>query len=292
MYPTSEELLLKKAKLHIKLEEKEEAILTLRRILDLVPGQKEAVKLLRSMGGKKYNNNFRAGMLTDLFDKNSAQQLFTTEYGRKFNFGSILLRGNYANKFKKEGIQFEIESYLHLARWLYLDLLAGHSDISIFPEQNYIAEAYFKLPKGFETSLGFRYLMFTKVTKSYTISFSNYYKDYWFSVRTFVTPKTDSVVRNVELGKSSITLITSIRRYFGDPDNFFGVKAGQGRSPDENKALDVADFQKSTQVGIELQKRAVGQWLMKIDVTYAKENQIGSKFTKRLSTNITLKTVF
>jgi hypothetical protein len=80
--------------------------------------------------------------------------------------------------------------------------------------------------------------------------------------------------------------------YFGDSDNFIGFKAGSGRSPDENKSLDVAAFRQSSNGGVELQKRAINNWLLKLDVTYAKEEKSSSKTNRRISTFITLKTVF
>ena len=291
-YPNSEELLLKKAKLQIRLEEKSEAALTLRRVLNLNPGQKEAVRMMNTLEGRKLNNNFQTGMLVDLFDSDVAQYLYTAEYGRSFSFGSLIFRTNYANKFKKKGPQFEFDSYIHFTPKIYGNFLAGFSNESIFPKNNFNAELYFKLPKGFETSGGIRYRKFTKGTSSYTLSLSNYYKDYWFGIRTFITPKTDSVVRSAALSKSSITLLANIRMYFGDSDNFIGFKASSGRSPDENKTLDVAAFRQASQGGIELQKRTFNRWLMKLDVTYSKEEVGNTKFNRRISTNIILKTVF
>ncbi len=296
-YPNSEELLLKKAKLQIRLEEKSDAALTLRRVLNLNPGQKEAVRMMNTLEGRKLNNSFKAGMLVDLFDKevfnkDIVQYLYNVEYGRDFTFGSLLFRTNYANKFNKKGPQFEVESYMHFNSKIYANLLAGYSDVSIFPNYNFNGEMYFKLPKGFETSAGVRYRKFSKGSYSYTASLSNYYKDYWFGIRTFITPKTDEIVRSANLSKSSITLLANIRIYFGDSDNFIGFKAGSGRSPDENKTLDVAAIRQASQGGLELQKRVINRWLMKLDVSYSKEEVGDTRFKRRISTNITLKTVF
>lgn len=291
-YPTSEDLLLKKVKLQLKLEEKSEAALTLRRILNLNSGNKEAVKLMKGLKGGQLYNDLKLGMLVDLFDKNDPQQLYSMEYGRNFVFGSLLFRTNYAQKFKKTGYQFELESYLRISQKTYLNLLAGRSEATIFPGQNYNGEIYIKLPRGFETSLGIRYQKWTTATKSYTLSVSNYYKDYWIGIRTFVNPKNDFIDPSININNSSITLIANFRIYYGDSDNYLGFKAGRGRSPDENKTLDITVFNQSTQGSIELQKRAIKQWLIKLDVTYAQDDQVRSKITKRISTNISLKTVF
>ncbi len=293
-YPNSEELLLKKAKLQIKLEEKGDAALTLRRILDLNPGNKEAIRVMNTLEGRKLNNNFQSSYLVDLFDKRDPQQIFSAQLGRNFSFGSLIARGNWADKFGQRGMQYEIETYTHFTRSTYINALAGFSDLSIFPKERYMAEIYQKLPKGFEFSVGIRFQKFTNFTTSYTGSISNYYKDYYFSIRTFISPKTDSIITSTQLNKISTTIIANIRMYFGDSDTYFGIKAGRGRSPDESKTLDIAAFLPSYQMGIEYQKRAFGRWLLKADVTYAKENidKEKSRFTRRFSTTITMKTVF
>ncbi len=296
-YPNSEELLLKKAKLQIRLEEKSDAALTLRRVLNLNPGQKEAVRMMNTLEGRKLNNSFKAGMQVDLldkivFNKDIVQYLYVVEYSKSYAFGSVLLRTNYANKFNVQGPQFELESYVHFNPKIYTNLLVGYSQISIFPDYNFNGEMYFKLPKGFETSAGVRYRIADKNSFNYTASLSNYYKDYWFNIRTFFTPKTDQKVRSANLSKSSITVLANIRIYFGDSDNFMGFKAGSGRSPDENKTLDVAAIRQASQGGLELQKRIINRWLMKLDVSYSKEEVGDTRFNRRISTNITLKTVF
>jgi len=50
----------------------------------------------------------------------------------------------------------------------------------------------------------------------------------------------------------------------------------------------------SYSAGVELQRTAFGRWLMKIDVSYSKENinKEANTSIQRISTGITLKTVF
>ena len=292
-YPTSEALLIKKARLQIKLEEKSEAALTLRRILDLNPGQKEAINLMNSLEGRKLSNNFQTSLLVDLFANRNPRQLFSAELGRNLFFGSLTARFNLADQFNRKGWQYEVESYAHFTHTTYANLLIGFSEVSIFPKFKYIVEIYQKLPAGFECSFGIRHLKFSDVTTIYSGSISNYYKDYYFSVRTFITPR-DSIIREVLTKKTSVSVVANIRTYFGDSDNYFGVRAGTGVSPDESAvSLDVAAFLPSYNVGFEFQKNAFGRWLIKTDMTYAKENIISNTvYRKRISTTITLKTVF
>jgi hypothetical protein len=94
------------------------------------------------------------------------------------------------------------------------------------------------------------------------------------------------------LSKTSVTVILNARTYFGDSDNYFGIKLARGTSPDENLTLNLASFLPTYQAGAELQKHAFGRWLIKLDFTYAKENIQQDRFTQRLSTTVTMKTVF
>ncbi len=57
-YPTSEVLMIKKAKIFLRQGEKEAAALSLRRVLDLNPGNKEAIVLLNSMSDSRLSNRF------------------------------------------------------------------------------------------------------------------------------------------------------------------------------------------------------------------------------------------
>jgi YaiO family outer membrane protein len=291
-YPTSEELLLKKAKLQIKMEEKNEAALTLRRILDLNPGQKEAIRIMNSLEGRKLNNNFQTSYVVDLFDnpqRKGPQQQYSAEYGHNFSFGSLTGRVNYGDKFNRQGFQYELESYPHITKSTYLDLLAGYSDVSIYPSQKYLAEIYQKLPAGFEMSFGMRYLKFTNVTTIYSASLSNYFKDYWFSVRTYITPKDSSA--EVREKTTAVTILGNIRIYFGDSDNYLGIRGGRGSSADENLNLNIQGYP-TVQAAAEIQRRTFGRWLMKLDFTFARESPRNGEYIQRYSTQITLKTVF
>ncbi len=293
-YPLSEELLLKKANLQIKLEDKSAAALTLRRILDLNPGNKDAIKLMNTLEGRKLNNNFQAYYTVDQFDKNKAPQQFAgASLGRNFSFGSLIIRANGANRRNKKGLQTELESYINFTGKIYANLSTGFASDEIFPKEKFGAELYFKLPKGFELSGGLRYQKFgTKPSTFYTASIGNYYKDYWFNVRTFLSPKTDSVVETKSLKNTSITIIATIRNYFGDSNNYLGLKVGRGQSPDERKNLNLARQLLSYGVGIELQKSAFGRWVIKAELSYFKEDILDTKYTQRLSTTVTVKTVF
>jgi YaiO family outer membrane protein len=98
----------------------------------------------------------------------------------------------------------------------------------------------------------------------------------------------------VRSNKTSATVLVNIRTYFGDSDNFLGIRGGFGSSPDEDKlrySTDVVLFYPTSQLSVELQRRAFGRWVMKCEFTYARENP-GRGYYQRYATQLTLKTVF
>ncbi len=290
-YPTSDELLLKKAKLEIRLDEKNAAALTLRRVLDLYPGNKEAIRMMNTLSGRKLNNNLTFSALIDLFDnysKRTPQQQYYAEYSRNFNFGSLIGRITYGDRFHKSGYLYEIESYPHITKSTYLDLLVGWSASEIFPESKFGIEVFQKIGRGFEFSGGVRSLRFTNVTNVWTTSISSYVKDYWLSVRAFITPKDqEEIIRK----QTSVTILGYIRRYLGDSENYIGVRGGRGTSADENLYYNVLGYP-TVQFAGEFQRRAFGNWLFKVDFTFARESPNKGVYTERYTTQVALKTRF
>lgn len=296
-YPTSDELMLKKARLQIRQDEKESASITLGRILDLNPGNKEALKLLNSISGNRLTNKAILTFYTDFFDKKQTpQKIAAAEIGHSFPFGSVAYRASYADRFGKAGLQSELDGYLHFVKSNYVYLNIGFSDATIFPEFRTAAEMYQKIPAGFELSGGFRYLQFSiPGTMIYTASLGNYFRDYWFAVRAYITPK-NTIESNDFLKKSSQTYILNIRKYLGDADNYLGIRAGRGQSPDERTITDSSVTRLKTMMGaVEYQRLAFGRWVVKGDLAYSNEELSSTppkRIQQRISLGIQLKTVF
>jgi len=334
-YPTSEQFLMKKVKVSLRQQDKLTASMTLRKILDINPGNREALKMLNETGGLKLNNHFTVSYAVDFFDKqNSPQQLASFEYGKSFRFGSLNFRANYASKFGKDGWQVESDAYINFVKGTYAYLNAGYSTSGIFPDLRFGGDIYQKLFAGFEISLGARYLFFdthdslpinlgiprvsnpdadsfmyimkNQGTLLYTGYIGNYFRNYWFGIRGYYTPKTDlkkydgTVVTQKD---ASLSLILNIRYYISDADNYFGVKFNRGRSPDNPSAATVDPNTseigfietfplKSYSGGVELQRNAFGKWLIKGEVSYAKEEVARDRFLQRITLNIQLKNIF
>jgi len=294
-HPTSEELLLKKAKVQLRQNDKESTALTLRRVLDINPGNKDALNMMIALDMDRLNNRFQLQYESDFFDRDyKPQQLLSAEISRSFKFGSMTMRGSAADRFGYQGIQYEVESYVHFTRSTYADLTIGTSTSRIFPKQNYGAEVYQKLPAGFELSGGLRYLQFTQSTTIFTGSLSNYYKNYWLSLRMFVTPRQQDTLTDASfIKRSSETFFLRVRRYLGDADNYIGIRTGYGESPDDRRFISQTIIRLQTwQIGLELQRRAFGRFFIKGDINYAQQELRKDQIYQRISLGLQLKTSF
>ena len=71
---------------------------------------------------------------------------------------------------------------------MYMYVNGGVSNGNLFPKYRIGSEIYQKLPKSFEASFGFRHLRFQSSNVTiFTGSIGKYYRNYWFSLRPFIT---------------------------------------------------------------------------------------------------------
>ena len=103
--------------------------------------------------------------------------------------------------------------------------LGFSSDSGIFPQFRAGFSLFANLPASFEADAGIRYLSFDDETYIYTVAVGKYYKNYWFNLRTYLTPGENALSRSLSL---------TVRYYLGGADDFFGVRVGVGVSPDDN----------------------------------------------------------
>jgi len=225
-HPQSKELLLKKAKSLIELKKYKEANSDLSSLLKIDPKNATARSLFEKIKDQSSKN--KIGISYDLatFDKQYKDpwHIVSLDYNRSTKAGSFIGRVNYANRFRSDALQFEVDAYPRISKTFYSYVNAGISDKSgIFPQYRSGFSLYANLPKSFEAEAGLRYLYFSDATWIYTASVGKYFKNYWFNFRTYLTPATKSV-------SNSYTFTT---RYYFKETNYFGVALGTGISPDE-----------------------------------------------------------
>ncbi|WBL21361.1 YaiO family outer membrane beta-barrel protein [Zunongwangia sp. HRR-M8] len=225
-HPDSENLLLLKAKVLKDLKEYKLAQEANSRLLKINPGNTEARSLSQRLTTLSAKNQI--GLTYDFvyFDEqfDDPWHLSSIDYSRQTKLGSVVARVNYANRFRTNAFQFEVDAYPSISKTFYAYVNAGISDKEgIFPDYRAGFSLYANLPWAMEAEAGFRLLGFDDETWIYTASVGKYYKSFWFNFRTFLTPSNSSV-------SQSFSLIT--RYYLGGADDYLNLRIGTGLSPD------------------------------------------------------------
>lgn len=227
-HPKSQKLGILKAKIQKDLERYDEARATLDILLKDDPKLTEARSMISSINTASAKNDIGLSYEFVYFDKrfDDPWHLASIDYGRQTKLGSVAARINYANRFKSDGAQFEIDAYPRISNLFYAYVSGGISNKDgIFPRYRAGFSLYANLPASFEADAGFRFLAFNESTWIYTFAIGKYYKNYWFNLRTYLTPSVSAVSHSYAL---------TVRYYIGGADDFLSLKIGTGLSPDDN----------------------------------------------------------
>jgi YaiO family outer membrane protein len=227
--PKSESLLILKAKILKSLNRYPEANSVLTQTLKFYPKSTEARSLSQSVAYLSAKNTISIGYIQTNFDKqfDDPWHLGNISYGRQTKLGSVIARYNYANRFKTNGSQFEVDLYPKISQIFYAYVSGGYSNnVGVFPQYRTGFSLYSNLPKSFEAEVGFRTLRFDETTVIYTASLGKYYKNYWFNLRTYLTPSNNSLSQSFSL---------NVRYYTGGQDDYLSFKIGTGISPDNDR---------------------------------------------------------
>jgi YaiO family outer membrane protein len=227
--PKSESLLILKAKILKSLNRYPEANSVLTQTLKFYPKSTEARSLSQSVAYLSAKNTISIGYIQTNFDKqfDDPWHLGNISYGRQTKLGSVIARYNYANRFKTNGSQFEVDLYPKISQIFYAYVSGGYSNnVGVFPQYRTGFSLYSNLPKSFEAEVGFRTLRFDETTVIYTASLGKYYKNYWFNLRTYLTPSNSSLSQSFSL---------NVRYYTGGQDDYLSFKIGTGISPDNDR---------------------------------------------------------
>jgi YaiO family outer membrane protein len=222
--PTSESLLYKKALTLKDLDQLNEAKSTLRRLLSVNSLHEKGRQFLDRLELLSVSNAFHIDYgFEDIDSFDDPWHLVSLEFSRATGIGSLLGHLNYASRFGRSTIQYEVDAYPNIAKSLYAYLNFGYSPSGSFPEYRYGAELFADLSGGVELSLGFRHLKFqSSGVTVYTGSIGKYFGNYWISLRPYITPKPVGSSKSYKL---------SVRRYFGTADSFLGVSVSAGSNP-------------------------------------------------------------
>ena len=168
-------------------------------------------------------------------------------YKRQTKYGAVIPKINYANRLGQQGVQYDLDMYPKLAKKIYAYVNYGYSNASIFPSHKMSGDVYFSLPKAFEVSVGGRHMIFEN--RNVTVfgnSIGHYRGNYYFSLRSYITPKTGGLAR------MSGNLVA--RKYLKDGENFLGINVGMGYSPELRQFFSDGNLLAETMLYIESQR--------------------------------------
>jgi len=191
---------------------------------------------LKETEAKFYKNRIGIVNSLDVFDIVYDPMIYSgVEYIRETEIGKIIPRVNYSNRFNINGLQYEMDFYPKISKTFYAYTNYGYSNSRVFPNHRAGAELFANLPKALEVSAGMRYLDFvTSRAIIYTGSLGLYNGDYYFSLRPYITPRTDGPI-----GVSGSLLA---RKYFQDRENYFGINLIMGYSPEIKQLISDSDI--------------------------------------------------
>lgn len=227
VYPSSEALLLRKAKNLNATKNYREASIITSQLLEINKHNTDALALASTLKDAGAKNKISISYDNSSFDKqfDKPWQFISISYGRQTKYGSITGRMNYANRFGMNGLQGEVDAYPRISKTFYSYVSFGYSgDVGVFPKYRAGFSLYANLPKSFEAEIGLRYLYFTSATTVYTASIGKYYKSFLFTARTYITPSNSAVSESYNIGG---------RYYFKGANHYIGLTFGTGISPDE-----------------------------------------------------------
>jgi len=193
-------------------------------------------KELKEKEAKTFKNRIGVINSVDVFDIVYDPMIYSgAEYIRETGIGKIIPRVNFSNRFNINGLQYEMDFYPKISKMFYAYTNYGYSNSQIFPNHRAGAELYANLPKALEVSAGIRYLDFvTSRALIYTGSAGLYSGNYYFSLRPYLTPRTD--------GPIGISGSLLARKYYQDRENYFGVNLILGYSPEIKQLISDSDI--------------------------------------------------
>lgn len=198
-----------------------------------------------------FNNRLGVRNAFTVFDAIYDPMIYSSvSYRRQTLAGSIIPRINYSNRLNKHGIQYELDFYPKFSKRFYAYINYGYSSASIYPGHKVGGDLYANLPGAFEFSAGARYISFaTKNVSVITNSLGHYRGNYYFSLRSYITPQPNNLTR--------VSGNLLVRKYFRDGENFFGVNVGMGYSPELRQLRDGDELLAETLLYIESQRMSV-----------------------------------
>ncbi len=246
-----------KARILEDLMRQSEALVVYEEILAIDPGHQKARDAIIRQRRETYDRSTSVRYVYNRLAETKTQWQFivvepsldpwnfiSIEHVEPLKIGPLILRLNYASRFKQTASQVEIESYPVIRKGTYLYAGVGLSNSDLFPKFRMGLEVFQALPQAFEASVGFRYLEVPdKQIPIYVGSLGKYWQSYWMNLKTYISPSNSSV---------SKSWVMSLRKYLKKSPNYLEMFAGTGVSPDTDLSGEDVSYLGSRSFGLAL----------------------------------------
>jgi YaiO family outer membrane protein len=215
--PDNVELLLAQAHALRNMGHRSEAIAVLDHVLQLSPGNVDAIRMRSStfdVSGKWDTRPVAEADFSYYWYSDGRSPLRQSSLSLRVPtpVGSITGTENRADQFGLVSYQTDLEFYPHFRPGTYGYLEFGYSaDGNLFPGYRGSADLFQSIGNGFELSGGYRHLQFSSGVDIYTFALAKYRGKWLFTGRGFVTPGSPG---------TSGTALLEARRFFGSEGRY------------------------------------------------------------------------
>ncbi len=234
-YPNNPFFLFKKANIYEAQQKWDDAFHNADTLAKMVPYSTTYVDYAQYLDSRRCKNEigifYLRSKITDSIHT-TINNIGTVQYTRRFKFGQLTARVNYAGRFANTGFQYEGEAYLNLTKKTHIFLVGAYSNAStIFPKiRTGLSLSQGIGKKGYEVELGARYLKADSGTiYSGVASIGRDYKDFYWNLRGYVM---DFIHPNNSSSLYYAAILNS-RYYIMNRSAYFSSILGYGTAPDD-----------------------------------------------------------
>jgi len=272
-WPDDENFLFKKAKIQYLSKDYQDAMKTLDELLEINPDHEEGNALKKDiLENHRYRDYVFVEDYYEFFKEPlmSRKLITSTGVSKWTKYGTYIAKINMGNELPYESMafQYELEAYQQLLPTNYLYLDYAWSQNSFFPEHRGAIEFFQRLPKGFEASLGIRYLYWTSPRWIYTGSVSWLHNKNYLAFRPFFFNDNSQWINSYNL---------IYRYYFSEKEDFMYALAGYGNYSDEFMQLNpVPGNSFLAQIGTV--KFITVRWVLLASMGYARDDGFRNRY--------------
>jgi YaiO family outer membrane protein len=217
--------------------------------------------IARPAGEEEPRNRIEANYEYQNFNTDlSPWNWLSVEYTHRFDWGSLLGRVNWADRYDDQAFQYEADAYVMLWKGAYLYLNYGVAEEGFLPERRYGAELFWSLPKAFEASVGYRRLEYDPPTVDlYTGSLGWYRGNWYYAVRPWVSHVED---------ETSLSGAFLMRRYFATRHDYCTLQVSGGEGSDFDQSIEDLLLSSQWEVTAEWQRQVRPRWIVKAKVGF------------------------